>query len=208
MNKIYIIMGKSGTGKSTIYMLLKNKLNGMHELIQGTTRPKRSNELSDGEYVFVTHSEFERLQETGRVLESREYDTVNGIWTYFTYSDDIDLNQYNYMTIGTIETYKKLVQKFKREQIVPILLTVSNEAELAHRLIEREKEKPTDERDFSEVLRRYNADRKDFGFFKTLGIRLSNRHNYGLIIENESLVPIDVTVDKICDYINKIDNLT
>ena len=59
----------------------------------------------------------EELEREGRIIELRAYDTIHGIWKYFTVNDDqIDLEHQNYLIIGTLESYLKIHDYFgKRE---------------------------------------------------------------------------------------------
>ena len=93
-NLIYII-GKSATGKDTIYQNLKQKLN-VNSYVTYTTRPKRKLEQQGREYNFITKEQFKKLQEQGKIMEYRNYNVINqegksDIWTYAT----VDDNQWN-----------------------------------------------------------------------------------------------------------------
>ena len=49
------------------------------------------------------------------------YDTVYGIWWYFTVDDgQIDLSEQNYLMIGTLEAYTKMIAYFGAEAILPV----------------------------------------------------------------------------------------
>ena len=85
MAKIYVLMGKSASGKDTLYeRLLANPELALKKVIPYTTRPIRSGEQQGREYYFVDEAELERLRAEGRVIEHREYRTVHGPWHYFT----------------------------------------------------------------------------------------------------------------------------
>lgn len=83
MGKIYYIMGKSASGKDTIYRrLMEDKTFAFHTLVPYTTRPMRSTEVNGRDYFFTDEAGLSRLQEAGRVIELRSYQTVHGIWNY------------------------------------------------------------------------------------------------------------------------------
>ena len=52
-----------------------------------TTRPIRSDEVDGVAYHFSDDTQLEKFQEAGKVIELREYNTVHGIWKYFTVDD-------------------------------------------------------------------------------------------------------------------------
>ena len=97
MGKIYYVIGKSSSGKDTIYKQLIQRTDlGLHELVLYTTRPIRSGETDGVEYFFVSEEKYEQLKSAGSIIEERAYQTVYGIWKYFTVDDgQIDLLKYN-----------------------------------------------------------------------------------------------------------------
>ena len=93
MGKIYCIMGKSATGKDTIYkrLLADEKLN-LKKIVTYTTRPIRAGEKPGDEYFFIGEDDVKKLDEEGKIVELRAYNTVHGIWKYMTVADEnIDL---------------------------------------------------------------------------------------------------------------------
>ena len=74
MGKIICLMGKSSSGKDTIYKnLMEDKSLGLRKLIPYTTRPMREGEQEGVEYHFTDEAGLARLQEEDRV----EYLGVN-----------------------------------------------------------------------------------------------------------------------------------
>ena len=64
MGKIYYIMGKSSSGKDTLFRKIKQELPMLQTVTLYTTRPKREGEREGVEYHFVTDEQmhiFERL---------------------------------------------------------------------------------------------------------------------------------------------------
>ena len=64
MGKIFYIMGKSSTGKDTIYNKLLSKYpDELKRVVMYTTRPKREGEEDGVTYNFVTEDEYKNLKE-------------------------------------------------------------------------------------------------------------------------------------------------
>ena len=161
MGKIYCVMGKSATGKDTIYQRLLTESNlDLKRIIPYTTRPIREGEEAGREYHFCTEEDVQRLEEEGRIVELRAYNTVYGVWKYFTVNDErICLDQENYLLIGTLEAYIKIREYFGSDKVVPIYVEVEDGERLL-RAIAREKIQDTPK--YEEMCRRFLADAKDF----------------------------------------------
>ena len=79
MGKIFYIMGKSSSGKDTIYSrLLQDSELGLSRIVLYTTRPMREGETEGKEYHFTDRDFYEKLQAMGKVIEARTYQTVYG----------------------------------------------------------------------------------------------------------------------------------
>ena len=118
MGKIYCIMGKSSTGKDTLFKkILGDESLSLKTIVPYTTRPVRAGEKNGVEYFFCDEKKVEELEREGRIIELRAYDTIHGIWKYFTVNDDqIDLEHQNYLIIGTLESYLKIRDYFSPEK--------------------------------------------------------------------------------------------
>ena len=160
MGKIYCVMGKSSSGKDTVYKKLKEQYKESRLIVPYTTRPIREGEKDGVEYYFVDPEQFRAMKEDGKVIESRSYNTKCGIWTYFTADDgQIDLSAADYLLIGTLVSYQALREYFGEEAIVPVYLEVEDGLRLARALErERRQEKPK----YAEMCRRFLADEEDF----------------------------------------------
>ena len=160
MGKIYCVMGKSSSGKDTVYKKLKEQYKEFRLIVPYTTRPIREGEKDGVEYYFVDPELFRAMKEDGKVIESRSYNTKCGIWTYFTADDgQIDLSAADYLLIGTLVSYQALREYFGEEAIVPVYLEVEDGLRLARALErERRQEKPK----YAEMCRRFLADEEDF----------------------------------------------
>ena len=160
MGKIYCVMGKSSSGKDTVYKKLKEQYKEFRLIVPYTTRPIREGEKDGVEYYFVDPEQFRAMKEDGKVIESRSYNTKCGIWTYFTADDgQIDLSAADYLLIGTLVSYQAVREYFGEEAIVPVYLEVEDGLRLARALErERRQEKPK----YAEMCRRFLADEEDF----------------------------------------------
>ena len=161
MNKIYYIIGKSATGKDTIYKKLLSKYpEKLKSVVMYTTRPKREGETDGVTYNYVTEEEFKRLKEEGLIIEERAYDTVHGIWRYFTVKDKrLDLDKDNYLILGVLESYVATRDYFGKDRVVPMYVEVEDGERLS-RALKREK-KPGNHR-YAEMCRRFLTDTDDF----------------------------------------------
>ena len=71
MGKIFYIMGKSSSGKDTIYNRLRtDETLELSKLILYTTRPMREGEMQGRQYHFVQKERYCRLNEDAKVIES------------------------------------------------------------------------------------------------------------------------------------------
>ena len=160
MGKIFYLMGKSSSGKDTIFKELQKRMPFLHTVTIYTTRPMRENERDGEEYFFVDDKVLDAFQKENRVIELREYHTVHGIWKYFTADDGkIRLEDQDYLMIGTLESFEKMCGYFGKGQIVPVYVEVEDGERLFRALSrERMQEKPK----YAEMCRRFLADTEDF----------------------------------------------
>lgn len=171
MGKIFYIMGKSSCGKDTIYkkLLSLDKCN-LKRIVPYTTRPIRDKEQNGVDYYFIDDEKLDEYRNKGLIIELREYNTVHGIWKYLTVDDgNTNLENNDYITIGTPESFEKMVKYYGKEKIVPILITVDDGVRLERALKrERAQEKPK----YAEMCRRFLADEADFdkSIIESLGI--------------------------------------
>lgn len=159
MGKIFYLMGKSGSGKDTIYQLIKEKMPELKNIVIYTTRPIRSGEVDGVAYHFSDDEQLARFQHQGKVIELREYDTVHGIWKYFTVDDGQFDTQEHSLAIGTLESYVQMKAYFGEEKMVPLYIEVDDGVRLERALLrERSQAVPK----YEEMCRRFLADAKDF----------------------------------------------
>ena len=161
MGKIFYLMGKSSSGKDTIYnKLLQNKKLNLQKIVLYTTRPIRAGEENGIHYYYVDEKKTDELIKAGKVIELRAYDTFYGVWKYYTVCDDqIDLEKSDYLMVGTIESFQKTKAYFGSERVVPIMIELDDGVRLQRALDrERKEEHPR----YEEMCRRFLADSNDF----------------------------------------------
>lgn len=193
MGKIFCLMGKSSSGKDTIYReLFKRQDISLKKIIPYTTRPIREGEEEGREYHFCNEDQVTQLQNANKIVELRAYDTVYGVWKYFTVDDgQVELADNSYLLIGTLETYVKIRQYYGAAQVVPIYIEVEDGERLL-RAIAREKEQKIPK--YAEMCRRFLADSEDFSEEKLKEAGVSVR------FENEKL---ENTIEKVAAYIRQ-----
>ena len=160
MGKIVYIMGKSSSGKDTIFQNLKEALPEFKTIVLYTTRPIRAGEQDGVEYHFVKEETLKAFEEKGQIIELRAYNTVHGVWKYFTADDgQINLEKENYLVIGTLESYEQMKKYFGEDALLPIYVQVEDGARLG-RALERERRQQIPK--YEELCRRFLADSQDF----------------------------------------------
>lgn len=158
--KIFYVMGKSASGKDTIYKRLRQSLPQMGTVVMYTTRPMRDGEENGREYHFTDREFLERVKKGGRLIECRTYETVCGPWDYFTVDDgQIELESGSYLMMGTLESYRKMREYYGAEVLVPIYIQVEDGLRLQRAL---DRERSQSHPNYSEMCRRFLADEEDF----------------------------------------------
>lgn len=161
MGKIICLMGKSSTGKDTVYKhLMADQGLALRPIVSYTTRPIRAGEQDGVEYFFTDEAGYGRFCDEGRIIEARSYDTCHGLWRYFTVADgQIDLAAADYCMIGTLEAYVSIRDYFGAEAVLPVLLEL-DDGERLERALAREKAQLQPR--YEEMCRRFLADSQDF----------------------------------------------
>ncbi len=159
MGRILYLLGKSASGKDSVYKELLEAVPGLARGVIYTTRPRREGETEGVEYYFTGEEFLKKAEASGKIIEMRTYETMAGPWTYATLDDGQFDREEDVILIGTLESYLKVREYFGQNRVVPIYLIVGD-AERLRRSIAREElqENPN----FSEVCRRYLADERDF----------------------------------------------
>lgn len=162
MRKLFYLMGKSASGKDTLYrMLLSDPSLALSPFVIYTTRPMRDHEKEGREYHFTDEEGLSGFLKEGKVIERRTYLTVKGPWHYFTVDDGAmesgeggDL-----LGIGTPESYVKIRDHYGPERVIPLYVDVPDDLR-RERALEREMQQEVPQ--LAEMERRFAADEIDF----------------------------------------------
>lgn len=162
--KLIYMMGKSSTGKDTIYNILKQKMD-VNTYVMYATRPIRDGEVDGVTYNFVSKEQMQEYidgKKEQSVIEYRTYQTEYGPWIYATINDEQFNSDKDMLMLGTLESYMKIKENFVEDRdvdIVPIYIEVPDNIRL-RRAIEREERQKQPK--YTEMCRRFIADSKDF----------------------------------------------
>ena len=161
MGKIVCLMGKSSSGKDTVYKrLLENNELQLESIIQYTTRPVRAGEQDGVEYHFTDEEGYRKLEAQGNIIENKAYNTCHGLWRYFTVAgEEMDLDTRYYLLIGTLDTYRQICQAFGSGQVIPVMIELDDGVRLQRAL---DREKTQEQPKYEEMCRRFLADAEDF----------------------------------------------
>ena len=142
MGKIFYLMGKSSSGKDTIYKELLQRFPKMKRIVLYTTRPRREGERDGVEYFFTDEEKLQQFRKQGQLIDGQ-----------------INLRQEDYLVIGTLESYRAMKEYFGAESLVPLYIEVEDGLRLTRAL---EREKRQSQPRYDELCRRFLADSKDF----------------------------------------------
>ena len=156
MNRIFCLVGKSCSGKDSLCARILERHPELVPVIPHTTRPRRTGEADGQQYHFVTQEQLRQYEAEGRVIEKREYHTVQGLWTYFTLRFALDAHR---LLITTLEGAAALMDCYGPDKVQMVYLHVDDHTRLL-RCLEREERQ--EHPDYTEVCRRFLADQEDF----------------------------------------------
>ena len=161
MGYLFVLMGKSATGKDSLYdLLMKDPEIRLKKIVEYTTRPIRTGEVDGVDYHFATEEMLEAFRAEGKVIECRCYPSAYGPWYYFNVDDgQFDFSAGDYIVISTLEAYEHFVAYFGNERVKPLYVEISDRERL-HRAVAREdaEEHPK----YDELCRRFLADSADY----------------------------------------------
>lgn len=161
MGKVFCIMGKSSSGKDTVFKeIVNDNFLNLKKIVGYTTRPKRIEENNGVEYNFINNDTLKQFIEKDKVIELRKYDTVNGIWYYGTMDDgQIDLQNNSYIVISTLESYSSFKNYFGEDNVISLYIDVDDGVRLQRAL---KREMSENNPNYKELCRRFIADSEDF----------------------------------------------
>lgn len=123
-NKLFCLVGKSASGKSTILREVLSKLE-IPVLMSYTTRPPRANEVDGQDYNFVNMSTFDEDYKLENILEYDVYriDSIKQTWIYYTKKSDLLLPTTSQIKIVSPVGLSQLMSnKELRDNIVSIYI--------------------------------------------------------------------------------------
>lgn len=177
MGKIFMILGKSASGKDTIVSEVRKSIPYNLELVVPyTTRPMRPDEVEGEQYHFITEKEMNEISEE-MVIERRCYETAYGDWYYLNLKKDIDLEHKSYIIIGTIPVLEAFREIYK-EDVVAVYIY----ADAKERLLRSIYRSNGTVNDMKEICRRFLKDEEDFSSdhitYQQINLLVPNNNNY------------------------------
>lgn len=150
---LYLIIGKSGTGKNTLKdELVKLGVNPLHEC---TTRPARPGEVDGKDYYFMSEKEFHEEPYIGKLY----IETAYGNWYFGIMKEKVEDDK-TYCLIVCPKQYDEVITYYKdKAAIIPVWIDTDDEQRILNIILREEhKERP----DYAEVCRRIKSDATDF----------------------------------------------
>lgn len=189
--KIICIVGKSSSGKDTIYRRVLDRFSfSLKPIVTWTTRNKRNGEEDGVAYHFTDDTTFQGLLQEGKVIEYRAYNSFGKILTYFTCKEDFKDDSV-YIAVTSLAQVNKYSNYFGSRNVFPIFVNVEDRV-LLDRALDRCK--VTGE-SYKEVCRRYISDCEEWE---------NNTFESGLtvfIVNNDNL---DECCNKVFNYIEEV----
>lgn len=150
---LYLIIGKSGSGKNTLKKELLNL--GVEPLHECTTRPARPGETDGKDYFFLTEKEFHQGPIIGKVHFKTEYSN----WHFGVMKEKVEEDKL-YCLVICPKQYEDVISYYiDKAAIIPIWIDTDEEQRIMNIILrEEQKEKP----DYKEVCRRIKSDAIDF----------------------------------------------
>ena len=187
---LIIIAGKSGSGKDAVVNELCRR--GYKRIKTYTTRPMRQHESQGNPYYFISEKEFKEKESKGFFLETKEYNTVKGVWYYGSPRKEL-LSQKNNIENRLIILTPSGIEDFTKESCnkkinAKIIYLRANSGTIMKRL-KRRGDNP------DEIMRRIEKDENDFVAFEYFADKC---------IYNNGGTDLRDVVDLIDEYINNI----
>ena len=123
-NKLFVLVGKSASGKSTILNDVLSKLD-IPVLLSNTTRPPRDNEIDGVDYNFVDMHTFDTDYKNENILEYDVFrlDSLKQTWVYYTKKSDLLLPQTSQIKVVSPTGLAQLMSnKELKDNIVSIFI--------------------------------------------------------------------------------------
>ena len=182
--KILALIGEAGSGKDTLMQRILIKAPDLHEIISCTTRKPREGEVHGKNYFFLTEEEFNKKTLNGDMLE-----TTHKNWHYGTSIDSLSKNTLNIGVFNPDGIYSLL--KSNKVDLFVIYVKARSKTRLMRQLTREENP------NVDEIIRRYDADKKDF---KELYFQY-------FIVDNETEKDLETSADIILQLLQQQDLL-
>jgi guanylate kinase len=163
--KIYVIMGKTASGKTSIARDLSNEL-GIDQVISYTTRPPREGEINGVHYHFTDNETFESED---FICKEQYVVKPHGLMNYGVNIADLETDD-DVIIVLTPPGYRELKEKY-RDKVVGIYIMAPGIARY-NRYVERDPKNPAL---LKEAHRRFNS-------------KSDNEYFYELEFESEYIV--------------------
>lgn len=183
MSKVFVLVGQTASGKTTIFQKLQHQLHNVIGVVAYTTRDKRQNEINGYDYNFITEKYMKCLNEMNELDCVKTFVDANErklTYALPTLEKEADINK---ILIIDPDGFRKLKEKYG-DLIVSIYLQRDYESRYESLLSRGD--------DTKEIKRRLESDLADFE---------------GIVAACDYVVTNDFTekpVKQIKEYINKV----
>jgi|SRR3989338_7190591 len=179
-DKLIILSGCSGAGKTTIYDEVRKKNVSISRVVTYTTRNKREGETDGKDYWFVSREQFLKMRSNAELLESSE---VYGKF-YGSKKEDVERLLNDGKTIMMIvDVLGALALKKLMPQAVLVFVRVADGDELERRLMERGKDSE------EEIRKRRKISEEELGYID----------QFDVVVDNEDLEEAVAKVIEVID---------
>lgn len=133
MGKLFVLVGKSASGKDTIYSAVREDMPEVLNVVSTTTRPMRPNETEGVEYYFISTEDFLLMESRGEFIETRKYNTIQDgqptVWYYGISKQAIDLEKGNHIVIVDLNGLEELKKVFGKNVVTVYVYVEDKERE-------------------------------------------------------------------------------
>lgn len=157
---LYIILGKSGSGKDTVVNAVLERMPELCKYIQWTSRPARPGEVHGKDYYFSTN-----YRMPNNIIAFESYAVHDAVWNY-GFADQ-DLSDGDYICIASPRLAKQLIYHYGQNHCTGIYIGCSDAVRI-HRVLEREEHK--DNPDYVEMCRRFESDDHVYSPYRLSGL--------------------------------------
>lgn len=133
MGKLFVLCGKSSSGKDTIYSAVREDMPEVLNVVSTTTRPMRPNETEGVEYYFISTEDFLLMESRSEFIETRKYNTIQDgqstVWYYGISKQAIDLEKGNHIVIVDLNGLEELKKVFGKNVVTIYVYVEDKERE-------------------------------------------------------------------------------